>query len=328
MHFAVPQALWLLLLLPTLVAAWFWLRWRTALPYPVVTALRGVPTGRARFLEAIRLGLWLSVLGLLIVAIARPRWPDEQARIPARSAALMMVLDISGSMGEKDFSLAGRTVSRLDAAKDAFALFINNVDADSSRLDDQIGLLTFAARAETICPPTLSHAAVRKLLDSAQPLGVPPDSSTNIGDALAEAIGLLQRAGPEEKAIVLLSDGEHNVPANVVANALTPRRAAQLARGLGIRVHTILAGPSTAGPPQAEATLKDVAEMTGGLAGRAADSASLLEVCARIEQAERTHIEGYRHYRYHEAYPWVGLLAFVISLAALLLEGTRGLRIP
>jgi Ca-activated chloride channel family protein len=261
-----------------------------------------------------------------MVALARPRWPDEQTRIPTRSTAIMLVLDVSGSMAEKDYMLHGQTVSRLEAAKHAFREFFKERGDEAA--EDQVGLLTFAARAETVCPPTLSHAVVLQLLEQAQPVGLPPESSTNIGDALAEAIGLLQRARPQEKTLVLLSDGEHNVPSNVVVGALKPRQAAQVAAGLGIRVHTILTGPETEATAEARSALQDVASMTSGRSFRAANADAIQDVCTELDQLERTRIESYRYYRYHEGYPWVGLACLVFSFAALLLEGTRGLRIP
>jgi Ca-activated chloride channel homolog len=329
MHFASPLFLWLLLLVPMLAAWWLWQRRRAGLRHPVVATLHDLPLGKARLLEALRLGLWLGVIVLLVIALARPRWPDERTRIATRSLAIMMVLDVSGSMAEKDFVFDGQKISRLDAAKHAFRNFLEQAHGDGEeRAEDQIGLLTFAARAEMICPPTLSRAVVLRLLDEAQPVGVPPDSSTNIGDAVAEAIGLLQRAAPQEKIIVLLTDGEHNVPESVVAHALNPRQAGQVAAGLNIRVHTIFAGPADDTSRAAESALQDVARMTSGRAFRAADGQALQQVCADIAQLERARVQSFRYYRYHEGYPWVGLACLVFSMTALLLEGTRGLRVP
>ena len=54
------------------------------------------------------------LLALLIVGVARPRWPDEGRRIAVQSLAVVMLLDVSGSMAEKDFVFEGKTISRLD----------------------------------------------------------------------------------------------------------------------------------------------------------------------------------------------------------------------
>jgi Ca-activated chloride channel family protein len=325
MHFAWPHVLWLLLLLPLLTAWWLWRGRLRALPYPATGLLQQLPHGKARLFEALGFALRLTVIGLLIIALARPRWPDERTRIPTRSTGLLVVLDISGSMAEKDFALDGERITRLDAAKRAFRQILQE---GRRRADDQVGLIVFAARAEEVCPPTLSHSVVLRMLDEAKPVGLPPDSSTNIGDALAEAVALLRNARPQEKAVILLSDGEHNVPDTVVPNALKPRQAAGIAAGLGVRVHTIFVGPASASAPEGEQALQDVAGMTGARAFRAQDAEALAAVCREIDELERTRVESFQYYRYHEAYPWVGLLCFVLWLSAVALEGSRWLRVP
>jgi Ca-activated chloride channel family protein len=297
-----------------------------------------LPLRGARIVEWLRRTLQLAALGLLIVALAQPRWPDEETRIPARSVAVQIVLDISGSMNEKDFMLDGEAVTRLDAARHALRLFMEG-DGDTlqGRFDDLIGLITFAARVEQLCPPTLSHAMVRKLMDAAEPLGTPPDSTTNIGDAIARGIDLLQRAQPQQRVIILVSDGEHNVPAEAVPNALKPRQAARLAQALGIRIYTIAVGPLegetraegiTSDAKAAAEALQDVAELTGGQMFRAHDTAALLQACQAIDELERTSVESFAYYRYHEAYPWLGVGGVVCLLGVLVLEGWRWLRVP
>jgi Ca-activated chloride channel family protein len=131
--------------------------------------------------------------------------------------------------------------------------------------------------------------------------------------------------------MILLSDGEHNVPATLVADALKPRQAARLAEALGIRVHTVFVGPehvSPGGSKEGEQALQDVAAMTGGRSFRASDAEALLDVCREIDHEERTRVESFQYYRYYEAYPWAGLGCIVIMLACFAFEGTRWLRVP
>ena len=335
MQFLHPHFLWFLLLLPIL-AVWQRRRKRAALRYPSAALLRQLPAGKARRARTVGLAWRLAILGLLIIALARPRWPDEGTPVPVQSLALIMVLDVSGSMAERDYVLEGHAISRLDAAKYAFHRFLSGgSDGLPDRADTLVGLVTFAARAEDVCPPTLSHSVVLQMLDAARPVGTPPDSSTNIGDALVEALELARNAKPKEKVLVLLSDGEHNVPPEVVPDARKPRQAAQLAKALGVRIHTIFVGPTSHADPEAAANavkgeqgLSDVAEITGGKSFRAADTASLTTVCQEIDQLERTRIESFQYYRYLELYPWLGLGCIVVYMAMSSWEGTRWLRIP
>lgn len=329
MHFAHPDFLWLLLLLPPL--GWWWLRRRrAAVRHPAASGLGKLPQGRARWIKWLSLGLRLAIVGLLIIGLARLRWPDEQTRIPAQSVAIQMVLDVSGSMAEKDYALGSEKISRLEAARQAFRQFLlGDGGVMAGRGDDLVGLITFAARQESACPPTLTHSAILKMLDEAQPVGVPPDAATNIGDALILAIQYLEHARPEQKVIILLSDGEHNVPPEVVADAQKPRQAAAIAKARGMRMYAIYAGPETsATPSDGEQSLRDAAEMTGGQAFRAANANALLNVCRQIDALEKTRIESFQYFRYHEAYPWLGSICIVLLMNLLLLEGTRWRRLP
>ena len=64
-----------------------------------------------------------------------------------------MVLDVSGSMGERDFRWHDEQITRLEAAKRAFRLFVQGGDAAGTHLPgrggDQIGLVAFAVIPKT-----------------------------------------------------------------------------------------------------------------------------------------------------------------------------------
>src|SRR5215471_10982634 len=107
MEFAHPHFLWLLTLLPAL-GIWQWRRRRRALRYPHALLLAGLPCGRTRRARIIGLGGRLIILALLVLALARPRVPSEGQRIPVQGLAVVMLLDVSGSMAEHDFLLEGR----------------------------------------------------------------------------------------------------------------------------------------------------------------------------------------------------------------------------
>jgi Ca-activated chloride channel family protein len=329
---------WLLLLLPLApLAAWAWLRRRrTALRYADVRSLAELPPGRSR---RARLGGALlrgGGLAALVLALAGPRWPDPGTRLPAEGVAVMMVLDVSGSMAERDFDWRGNRITRLDAAKRALRLFVQGGDADGKQLPgrggDQVGLVAFALHPEDTCPLTLSHDALLELLDAEEPHGL-PDTGTNVGDAIAWALKRLEAAGDRRQVLVLLSDGEHNVP----APALTPRQAGQLAANRGVPVYTIDAGGTP--PPGAPAedvqareagrkALEAVAALTGGKSFAAHDAAGLEGVVAAIDRLERRPVESFQYRRYAEAYPWCAAAALACFAAALGLELTAWRRGP
>src|SRR5260221_12616409 len=98
MQFSQPGFLWLAPL--AFLMAWWWQRWpRPALRYSDARLFAGLPSGRA---HRAKWGgaLLRSVACLaLIVAISGPRRPDLQTRLPAEGIAIVLALDVSGSMG-------------------------------------------------------------------------------------------------------------------------------------------------------------------------------------------------------------------------------------
>ncbi len=330
MTLAWPEAAWLLILLPLAWPLWKWReRLRPTLHHPDMRFLPSQPSRRVTWARLLPLlGRWVSFLFLLLALIG-PRWPVPGSRIPSEGIALVFVLDVSGSMGESDVLLDGQPVTRLQAAVGVIQRFLAGGDDFSYRGNDAIGLVTFAARPIDVCLPTLSHHAVKYYLDRAKPIGTVPDSSTNIGDALGVAVDLLRRSPIKSQAIVLISDGEHTVPAELEPEALKPRQAAQLAAALGIRVHTIfLAGAAgtdaekKAEQERAEKALQSVAQLTQGIAASASDGAGLQKISQKLDALEKSRVESFIYTEFYEWRPWLILAALVCLVTTILLEET------
>ncbi|HZY85118.1 MAG TPA: VWA domain-containing protein [Gemmataceae bacterium] len=357
-HFAHPYCLLLALLVPPLL--WWLLRKRrTALRHPAADGLDGLPLGRARFARWGGAALYGLSLLLLAAALAGPRWPDLRTRLDTDGIALMLVVDVSGSMEEPDFEWDGKPITRLEAVKRVFHLFVaggagedapevKDAAAFEGRPTDLIGLVTFATRPETTCPLTLSHSVLLRLLKAEEARRVPGESETNLSDAITVGLHRLQAAGPRRKVLVLLTDGEHNEVSP--RSDWTPRQAAQVAVSLGVPIYAIDAGglgagrgPSdkaapaptpdgTASPAvireSAVQTLQELAHITRGRYFQARDTAALLDACRRIDRLERTDIQSFQYRRYHEAYPWLALASFLLYGLALALDMTLWRRLP
>jgi Ca-activated chloride channel family protein len=336
-EFAHPRFLLLALAVPPLL--WWWLRRpRAALRYSATGFLAGLPAGRSRLARWGGAGLRATALLLLIVALAGPRRPDLHTRLPTEGIAIELLVDVSGSMAQNDYRWRDQPVSRLQAVKNALHLFVAGGEGPdgqhlAGRPDDLVGLVTFATRPESPSPLTLSHSVLLQLLDAEQPRSVPTEDSTNIGDAIAWGLHRLEGSGSQRKVMVLLSDGEHNVP----PPALKPRQAAQLAANLGIPIYTIDAGsdPAEATTPGSaeiraggEQTLQAVARITGGRSFKARDTRGLLDVYQAIDRLERREIRSFHYRRYFEGYPWVGLASFVLWIGIFVLDRTLWLRLP
>jgi Ca-activated chloride channel family protein len=346
-HFAEPRYLLLALLVPPLV--WWQLRQRRAsVRHPTAGLLASLPPGRARVARwggALLRGLAML---LLAVALAGPRWPDLRTPLQTEGIAVMMVLDVSGSMAEPDFDWNGVPCRRLDAAKRVFRLFVAGGEPPEGLPDgparpaarfegrptDQVGLVTFGSRARTVCPLTLSHPALLALLAQAEP--VPGEAETNLSDAVVLGLDRLRSAGPRRKVLVVLTDGEHN--RTVTASGWTPTQVTNLAASLGVPVYAVDTGPGPSAqtpgdvPPEvrqaAVQTLQDLAGRSKGSYLRARDTGELLDALARIDRLERTRIESFQYRRYHEGYPWCALASFVLFLGAMGMEMTFWRRLP
>jgi Ca-activated chloride channel family protein len=332
--FVHPWLLLLLLLAPLLL--WLWLRRRhAALRYPETALLAQLPPGRSRIAAWTGIVLRTLAVVLLLVALAGPRWPDLRTRIPSEGIAIEMVLDVSGSMNEPDFIWQNERVTRLEAVKRVFRLFVDGGvgpggEPLEGRGSDLVGLITFSERPDVVCPLTLSHSVLLGQLQALEPQA----ESTNIGDAIAWGLDRLRKASPQRKVLVLLTDGYHTVKD---PQAWKPRPAAQVAANLPtpVVIYTIDAGresgrigETAADRKAAVQVLQDVARIAGGRYFRADDSPALLDACREIDRLERERIQSFQYRRYHEGYPWFGLASFALLVTMSLAEMTLWRRLP
>lgn len=335
---ARPEWLWLLLLLPPLV--WWWTRRRrVALRYPLADALAALGEGRANRTR------WLGLLGrvvalaLGVLALAGPRWPDEQTRLQTAGIGLMLLVDVSGSMAERDFTWDGVPTSRLEAVQRAFRLLLAGGTtpdgvAFAGRPTDLAGLLAFASRAETTVPPTLSHSVLLRELDGLKPQSDPRRAWTNLTDAILLGLDRLEPLGDRPKALVLLTDGVQTV--DPAPSGWRPRQAAQAAQALGVPIYVLDAGGDVAGldaeakarRQEAVYLMQEVARLSGGRYLAANDSAALVEACRTFDRMKPTMRLSFQYLRYHEAYPWVLLAALGVLVVVLALERTRWRSLP
>ena len=231
-----------------------------------------------------QIAMWLAWIALLL-ALAQPWRPGDTVVQPVSGRALAMVVDLSGSMERRDFTLDGETSDRLSVVKSAAGQFIE------ARQGDRISLILFGREAFIASPLSFDLDAIRIILDSAG-IGM-AGRSTAIGDALGLAIKTLRNDTSDSKAIVLLSDGTNN------SGSAEPESAASFARDLGIRIHSVAMGSddseaSPSGYATAnsadldEATLEAIANDSGGKFFRARSSAELNAVYEEIDKLERS----------------------------------------
>jgi Ca-activated chloride channel family protein len=333
MRLAEPGWLILLALIPL---PWLLARSRPAIAWPTLDGF-----GRVGRLRAILLAAWPSVLrgasiACLAVALARPQTVGGQTRVAGQGVTIVVALDQSSSMNAADFpAQPGQPpVSRLEAARRTLVRFV------AGRPDDPIGLVVFANFPDLACPPTLEHDFLLDVVRSVRPAR-PGDDGTNLGDAIVWSLDGLRDAPSRRKVLILLTDGR-NSPA--VPSPTDPVRAAEIARGLGVTLHTIAVGreggvaravePVTGLGVPAEvdgpdlALLERLAKVGGGKSFVADDAGSLDKVFSAIDSLEKSPVRGEVRTRYREQYaPWAAAALSLLALDRVLTAG-RLRRLP
>ena len=324
-RFEDPLVLGLLVALPVL----FWLRARRRRPairYSAVSDIQAAGVSKARVMAILPPTLRGLALAAFIVALARPQTGITTENVLTEGIDIVMVLDVSSSMLAEDLE-----PNRLEAAKAV------GIDFVAGRRNDRIGLVAFAGQAFTQAPLTFDYAVVQSLFDE---LGVGMiEDGTAVGMGLATAVKRLQASPAESKVVVLLTDGRSN------RGEIGPVTAAQMAQALGIRVYTIGAGSQgTARVPVPdplggtryanmrvdidEATLQEMAELTGGRYFRATDNESLASIYTEIDELERTEIEVENFTQFGEEFPLPLGLGFLLLVAEFGLAQTVLRRLP
>jgi Ca-activated chloride channel family protein len=165
------------------------------------------------------------------------------------------------------------------------------------------------------------------------------DDGTAIGLGIANAASMLTNSDAESKVIIALTDGVNN------AGEIDPLTAAEAAKALGIKVYTIGAGRPGQVPVPAqnlfggsqityqesmldEATLQQVAEITGGQYFRAEDTKGLREIYEAINNMEQSHVEIEVYNQYFELAGYLLVPALLILLAEMVLRHTMFRKIP
>ncbi|MEZ4361405.1 MAG: VWA domain-containing protein [Kofleriaceae bacterium] len=322
---------WFLLLAALALPAWWWARGGAG--RVVFSSLGALPQGarswRVRLAWLPDVMFALAVVALAIAA-AGPRTGDRNSRVRRDGIAIMMALDRSSSMMALDLSDGPRERTRLDAVKQVFEQFVAGGGGLQGRPDDAIGLVAFAAHADTRSPLTLDHdnlLTAARQVELVQP-GEDGEDGTSLGAGLALAVERLRQFKSSSKIIVLLTDGKQTVFDIDVDKAIEEAIAAQ------IRVYTIGAGTNGVaavridrgfGPELVqipveidEDLLRRIASRTGGEYLRATDASGLATVYKRIDQLERSQFEEVKFLRYHLHYRSFLLAALgLIALAAL-----------
>jgi Ca-activated chloride channel family protein len=270
--------LWLLLLIPLLLAAYIWSqrrRQRYALRYASLSLIKealGKGPGIRRHVPP---ALFLIALAVMIVGLARP---EAVVILPKQEGTIVLSIDVSGSMQADDLQ-----PTRMEAAKAAARSFV-----EKQPQGVRIGVVSFTDNAFIVQAPTTDREAVLAAINRLQ-----PQRGTAVGRGLLSALDAIFEqnlsgaldVGPNTRVtpaptpvplprgqyvpaiVVLLTDGESNTGPD-------PVEIAKQAALRGVRVYTVGVGSAegtvlhiqgrSVRTRLDEASLKKIADLTDG----------------------------------------------------------------
>ncbi|MGH3447261.1 MAG: VWA domain-containing protein [Nocardioidaceae bacterium] len=312
MSFLEPARLWLLLVIPALVAVYVVLQHRKskyAVRFTNMSLLDTVAPRRVSWRQHVAVLLALLTLAGGILLFAKP---SDLVKVPRQTpVTVVLTMDISLSMEATDVS-----PNRITAAKQTAKEFLGNLPADY-----EVGVVSFSRHADVVVAPTIDRNKVSTAIDGLQ---LEPYTATGEGiyaslDVVKQSLGGAQSA-PEDKKpamVVLISDGKRTVGRSQVA-------AAEAAKEQGVPVYTVALGTAegqiqtqgqTVPVPVEIEQLQQIADISGGKAYVASSPEDLLSAYKDVDgrlvyRLERTDVTS-------EYIGWLVLLSLISTGAGL-----------
>ncbi|WP_345231208.1 VWA domain-containing protein [Olivibacter ginsenosidimutans] len=318
--FANPSFFWLLLLIPLMVA-WYW--WRNAQLQGSLRMSNFSGFLRVRSLKSnfryYSIILRSLALTAMVIALARPQSALSWQNATTEGIDIIIATDISGSMLSEDLK-----PNRLEAGKNIAIDFIKD------RPDDRIGLVVFSGESFTQCPLTIDHDVLVNLFQDINNGMI--EDGTAIGMGLATAVNRLKDSEAKSKVVILLTDGSNTT------GSIPPITAAEIAKKMNVRVYTVGVGTKGYAPYPVqtpfgiqrqqvpvtidEATLSNIAKTTGGKYFRATDNAKLKAIYQQIDRLEKAKIAVTQYHKKTERFLPFALFAFFILLLEFVFKNT------
>ena len=302
--FASP---YFLLLIPIIIYLFLRKRSNLGIIVPGIEPLRAYKIKSKKYL----LGKYLILLSLILmcVALARPQMIYENRVVKKNGIDIAISLDLSQSMLQDDFS-----PNRLEKAKEVLGEFIDK------RGNDRLSLIVFGGDAYTKVPLTFDHNVVKEMVSKLTVDDITSNNRTAIGMGIGVALNRLKNSEAKSKVIILLTDGENN------SGEMSPSAAADIAKELGIKIYTIGIGAREIQIPTLfgyqtvknneldENLLQNIAKTTGGEYFRAGDSKEFKEIFNKIDELEKTKIDGRSFYDKQEMFEGILKIALIFLL--------------
>ncbi|EGU43384.1 hypothetical protein VII00023_16170 [Vibrio ichthyoenteri ATCC 700023] len=284
-----------------------------------------------------RMTLLISWL-LVVCALTKPSILGEPVLREQLGRDVMVVVDLSGSMAEQDFSADnGQKITRLQAAKEVLA------DFAATRQGDRLGLILFGDAAFLQAPFTADQTVWLALLNQTDVAMA--GKSTHLGDAIGLVVKVFEQSADSrshlsknnqtknnsvspsdkqaQKVAIVLTDG------NDTGSFVEPIDAAKVAKAKGVRIHMIAMGdPQTVGEVALDMeTIQRIAKESGGEAFQALNRVELASAYQKIGELEPQFYESSSYRPKQSLHHYLIAMVVCLYLLAFTLATLRRLRL-
>lgn len=205
------------------------LRKRIVSGFSAPRGLQALIPAKSVYRRWIKATLILTAVLLVAVALAGPQYGYKWEEVEQKGVDLIIALDCSRSMLAEDIQ-----PNRMERAKREIYDLLNLLKGDRA------GLVAFAGTAFLQCPLTLDYTAFYLFLDALTPDYLPVGGS-DLEAAVSTAISAFDPKSRAEKAIIIITDGEHTGRGD-------PLQAVKKASEAGIKIFSIGVGNSEGVP--------------------------------------------------------------------------------
>ena len=237
MRFATPEYLYLLLLIPLLVAVYIYSNYRRRKQlkeYGDVELLKELMPDVSQYRPTVKFWLATVAVALLIVVLARPQFGSKMESVTRQGIETVITLDISNSMLAEDIA-----PNRLEKSKKMISKLIDKFE------NDKVGLIVFAGDAFVQLPITNDFISAKMFLETISPSLI-SRQGTDIGAAINLAMKSFTPEKEVGKAVIVITDGENHEGG--------AEEAAKAAAEKGISVYIMGVGSLEGAPIPAEAS--------------------------------------------------------------------------
>lgn len=276
-------------------------------------ALLADPAYRASVWRRLPVGIAIVALVPALLGLLQPVQPTVQRSVRVRGLDIVLVIDLSLSMGQPIGVREGRLAQpsqsspkRIEAIKQALATFIKR------RPSDRIGVVVFSDNSYVVSPLTTDHDHLLRYFSIIDPQSLVGEGQTAMGEGIDTGMVLLRRQSTTErrnKVLLVFSDGASNLGRD-------PLQALEDATRSGTRVH--LVGVDMEEESQPVIKLVEGIRKRGGQYF-AAESTSELEAAAQsldeLEQGESTATLTVRNEPLVRSFAVAALVLLVLALA-------------